>query len=887
MGTRVLSTNLYSSPLGTAVSSMQTILKYATELEVLLRGGTRPPTLATDLLKHIDEFSEYRLRSADNFREVDEQGTRSTAGSSPNAVRVLKSALKTTKLCLDQHHTALAQRIVERAAHYEETLRCCGKDEVQEIGSQRRDLSNEYYMMRIALAWRQDRLDLAENWLSKLESTLAEYDPVFTEKLADLLFEIGKERHEKAAHEAAVRWLERAHDVLSSQNLEGLSSDAGDLRIAISHTSARALMKVAGGGALEEAWNIANELDAGPSDKLVVLMLKLDLHDATSESDLQEYSNLLSRVVRTIHITEATFRTTLHYIHKLRSKSATFAHTLLEQFLLERLLDTGNPEWVDRLVVTIIWNMTTSTGIANEQNALRNMLDTLWGKLPHSIGRSATHAAQTLLWKRIETSYDHGQFVEAVAWCNLSLHEVFDTTGELNVGKIQRKLILCTLATSDYAMVKTTYSTMSDMAQIAQETQYLMYKVGLRSGDSELGRCLEAIYKNSAKDATLLYACVLEAQHNGQREQAISALQHVLDKYDYESPPGVNLPALLRCMARLLVKDLDVSGPRAAPAIEAVCQLFEGAAGQAKTRRRESTNQEFPLSEMDWFSRNTYNLALEYCSDWDPGQTLRLVQTCLKFIDLYPQDMDGVTLSDLSLRRMFCDFLGGSLLVMMAREEDTTEAQLQYYLSLRKHVKSFQTHFEAQIDSLHGGAKEDLTRKASTLLTFDFEAAVRLKEWVDANQIVKECQSYEDPKLYGMLADIMLSSDAPTETMITVLQQIVNISWRINSIDMTKLSRWVRCLFQLAMISNVGIAEFLLDQVSTLAKDHTMTYPAEELEWLATTSFNRAVDFYCASQDEACKRWAEAALGVAKNANDGGQLHELLETKYLSLRWQN
>lgn len=155
-------------------------------------------------------------------------------------------------------------------------------------------------------------------------------------------------------------------------------------------------MKVAGVNALEKAWNIANELDAGPSDKLVTLMLKLDLYEATSGSDVQEYCNVLSRVMRTIHMTEAAFKTTLQYIHKLRSKSAALAHTLLEQLLLERLLDTGNPEWVERLLVTIVWNMTSSTGIVNPQNVLKNMLDTLLSSLPHSMGPSATHAVQAV-----------------------------------------------------------------------------------------------------------------------------------------------------------------------------------------------------------------------------------------------------------------------------------------------------------------------------------------------------------------------------------------------------------------------------------------------------------------------------------------------------------
>ena len=58
--------------------------------------------------------------------------------------------------------------------------------------------------------------------------------------------------------------------------------------------------------------------------------------------------------------------------------------------------------------------------------------------------------------------------------------------------------------------------------------------------------CLNIVCRNSAKDATLLYACVMEAQSNGDKRQAISALELVLDKYDYAAPDGINLPALLR-----------------------------------------------------------------------------------------------------------------------------------------------------------------------------------------------------------------------------------------------------------------------------------------------------------------------------------------------------
>ena len=65
------------------------------------------------------------------------------------------------------------------------------------------------------------------------------------------------------------------------------------------------------------------------------------------------------------------------------------------------------------------------------------------------------------------------------------------------------------------------------------------------------------------------------------------------------------------------------------------------------------------------------------------------------------------------------------------------------------------------------------------------------------------------------------------------------------------------------------------------------SYPPEEMEWLATTAFNRAVDFYCASQDAECRRWAEKALRLGRAVPDGGRLGELLQEKFLGLAWES
>jgi hypothetical protein len=107
---------------------------------------------------------------------------------------------------------------------------------------------------------------------------------------------------------------------------------------------------------------------------------------------------------------------------------------------------------------------------------------------------------------------------------------------------------------------------MSDSGRDDRITRYLMYKTGLHLGDPEFCRsrthvvgvtlidvvaeCLDVICRQSTKDATLLYACILEAQTSGNKRHAIAALEKVLVKYDYSAPADVHLPALLRQVLR-------------------------------------------------------------------------------------------------------------------------------------------------------------------------------------------------------------------------------------------------------------------------------------------------------------------------------------------------
>lgn len=110
----------------------------------------------------------------------------------------------------------------------------------------------------------------------------------------------------------------------------------------------------------------------------------------------------------------------------------------------------------------------------------------------------------------------------------------------------------------------------------------------------------------------------------------------------------------------------------------------------------------------------------------------------------------------------------------------------------------------------------------------------------------------------------------------------------------THLPRHLRCLFSLSIQAEEYIlAESVLDQALILARESpnstrstSTPYPKDELQWLATTAFNRAVEFFLVSADEECRRWAGKAIALADliSGDDGCELGRLLRRNLARLQ---
>ncbi|KFZ02357.1 hypothetical protein V500_00246 [Pseudogymnoascus sp. VKM F-4518 (FW-2643)] len=816
--------------------------------------------------------------------------------------RLMKVALKAAKSCIDAKRLDFALKVLEKAAVYEGqlsmqdgTIKAFPAE--SETYSQ---LQSEYYVVRTALAWRQDKVEVAEHMYKKAALSNRALDPDTAESRADLLYEMGKDFFKKKQYELADKWLGRASSIITAQEIDKLSTDATNLQTSIIQARVQALLAIEREDALDMANSLINNLENEVGDRLIVLLLKLEVLSApvSQTFDCNAYGDVIYRMIRTVLMTEGNFKLIMHHIRKLNDKGPSLACNMLDSFLQSRLFEAGNEEWIEKALVNRIWISTNSRDSPEVLKSVGEILKVVGSNMSNPLSASATHAAQ-ILWKRIESYYSEGNYEAAEDWCRLAMQRVFDQAGDLNKAKIVRKLLLCALGRGDISDARGIIGQIPESSKDDAMTRFLMFKIAIRTNELELASaCLEKVYDAATDDPTILYACVIDAQQVGDRSLAIAALQLVLQKYEYNAPSSVNFPALLRCMIRLILSQLESVEPEkdidVPSAVDQLCKLFDGASTHAqrssKQEGKDNGTKLWTIQELDWFSKNAYNLSLKYSSQWHPEQVLRLIRSCIKFASIYPKDIDNTTSNDVTHRHIFCDFLAVILLVSLARAEDNIEAQLQDYLELRKHVDSFDARLQSIVDVLEEGPQQDLLQKLSALLVFDFEAAIRLKAWEDLTEVILKADCCKSMNIYEKMSDMLLSDPSiPVAVLIPTLKRLVNEAWSLESFEIAKLSRYMRCLFRLGLSSGDGpLAESLLDQVSELAisaENSETPYPLEELEYVATTAFNRAVDYYCTGEDDACRRWAGKAVEVAGFCADGGGLRGLLQEKLVGLQF--
>ncbi|KAL2265293.1 hypothetical protein VTJ83DRAFT_6393 [Remersonia thermophila] len=659
-------------------------------------------------------------------------------------LRRTKGAGSLTKA--DARELALASPVMQLAADYKSWLQDMAQklpeDEVKEC----RCLEVEYFIMRTALCWAESRLDVAEHMYSKTEPLRQLLTPEYAERLADVLYEIGKSLSAEYNFAMAVKWFKRASEVINGQELEQLSREGLELRLAILQARVTALLATGTQEALDEAQNQVALVESEAGNKFVVSLLKLELLQKmpTEVFDTEGYGDILRHIIRSFPISDSGFKLIMHHIRKLHDKSPGAGCAVLDD-LIVALSRAEKDEWVEKAVVTRVWMITNQRETAETIRATENVL----GQLSRPLSSEAAVAAQALFWKRLESNYTQGQYELAEKWCQLSLNDVFQNCGPGNTAKLE------SLDAATAIVHK-----MSPHSRKEPMAAYLAFKVAVRIEDHTMAQeCLETVAQ-APDHVDYLGACIAESQKAGDITCAIAALRKLQETYEYKEPNPIHLPALFRCTIRLLNLMLDRPGADKATMVEDLCTEFE-AVVLALQRDKESTPKRklFTVDELEWFSRSAYNLALKNTAAWELRCVIRMLTACVSIISYFPADVDFRT--ELSLKTLFAHFVISSALVALARTQDNSEKQREDYSHMRRHIAAFDNELPQYLPNLDEHSREDMLRKHAALLVFDFEAAVALQQWDDLSGIVQRSLPCKNVTALQGMADCLLRAQAP------------------------------------------------------------------------------------------------------------------------------
>ncbi|KAK7740394.1 sporulation-specific protein 22 [Diaporthe eres] len=748
------------------------------------------------------------------------------------------------------------------------------------------EMEAEWTALRIALAWRDNQLDVAEHLFAQANDLLIKVKPASSNNIIDIYFQIGRGMLSKGDSPMAEKWLQRAWDAINGQRLQDLPRDAVELRMAIVQSLVTVLLDLQTNESNEKANNIVKYIESEVGDQPIVLLLNLEILNRSPAEvfDSEAYGNILRRMIRSFHPSESNFKLLAHHTRKVHAKSPGLGCAILDEFLTS-LIKIGQGGWIDKAVVTRIFMTTSQRDFGGSIDEAEKALS----KVEEPVSADAGFSAHTLIWKKIEANYGQGQYEMAEKWCRLALSPVFSNSGPLNRSKIQRKLLLCAMARNDVDSAKSTFYTMSREAQEDPMTHYLMYKTTVRSGDrdSAAGH-LEAVAKASPAHMHLLYACVADSQQVKDRLIAIDALKKLADVYEFQHPGPVHLPALLRCTIMLLYGLLESGDETQRQSVVVdLCCVFDAAVH--KSPENASGKKLFDVRELEWFCQNSYNLGLRNAGDWSLRSVVQILTACVNIIQAFPNDIGAEVAADLSLKSIFCNFLISSALVALARSQDNLERQLQDYLIMRKHIMAADSEIQERMESqsLDEVASRDLLNKLALLLAFDFEAAMALKCWQDLGEIVLKTSTCQSLESFKTMADCILRAHVPTEQLFSVLRKIINQISALQDCDPSKLAKYTRCLFQIVAPSNDNLAGILLDEACRMASDAYGTpaaWPSEELEWMASAAYNHSIDLWGQEERKGCMWWAQKAMSIAHFCDDQGHLEEMLQGKYAKLK---
>ncbi|KAJ5392935.1 hypothetical protein N7465_011909 [Penicillium sp. CMV-2018d] len=833
------------------------------------------------------------------------------------SLRALDLALKAARICIVNQQREIALNILSVAA-----IRLTSIQPVH-LGLDaaiNRNITTRYLLLRIRLAWLQERVDIAEHFFTKLPTPVVPDDE---ELIFETCFIIGDSALALCLPEVAITWLQRASDHLQSLSIMTQMKDYDNWNLVIRHSLASSQARSAQA-------TVTYELEArymreyySEHPAMVLFDLSVGYNNPTTDELLQG----LKRLVDKLPLTDMNM--------PIRDNG-------MEAFRI-LLLRPLPREWTEKCFLAFLLLLSRSEYSDSKRiRTIRGVIDALEKRGYPSISARAAHATVICIWKMISEALLKKDYWTAQLWLQVcSDPKIFQYCSiEIKI-VTHKKLVACYLQTGDTTAARQLIDRGLLQSQVDCERMYLSYKLRLMEGKDGFGYFYFGFpLQPVPHKQTSILSCAMEAQRQHKPEEVLNCLDQFVKFLTSDDIYHDDFPAAEHYMFAITLLSEELSkgfSQRIGKCIETVLQ---SAVSYVKENSMfEGGNQEVSVTQLQWLYCASFKLSLKLINSsgflWATSVLDHSKDFALQYREIAYPEMGSKAPRPHLFAVVYLRLLVSSL---KARCEDEPTQKTSHYENVRAcfqeldDLRGWQDGEEEADDDAN--YKED--RHHDVAQFFDLEAAMHLKKWDDVARICASDDTFPNPKFYAPIMDLTLQLNIPPTLAIQVIKRIMlklselqddpPSTWQRDF--RVSLPRYLHCLFSLAItpvqqadylefvcldveMADPVVAEEVLDKILAMANEeadvkqeeglnaqhglstmHTgselcgvFTYPAAELIKIATVAFNKATDFYRATQDEDCQRWANKAISIAQlvPGAQGKQLVEKLQTRLGSL----
>ncbi|KAJ5847259.1 hypothetical protein N7455_011216 [Penicillium solitum] len=838
------------------------------------------------------------------------------------SLRALDLALKAARVCIVNEQREIALNILSVAA-----LRLTSVQPVH-LGLDpaiNRNLTIRYFLLRIRLAWLQERVDIAEHFFAKLPTPVVSNDE---ELIFETCFIIGDSALARCLPEIAMTWLQRAGDHFHSYSIMNQLKfpDYHNWNLVIRHSLIVASAQTRSTQAI-----VTYEIEYYAKHPAMVLF---DLSVGHNNPSNDELLQGLKGLVDQLPLADINMPIIFQFARSLGHSGGSDNGMEAFRILLTRPLPR---EWTEKCFVAFLLLLGRSEYSDSKRiRTLRGVIDALEKRGYPSVSAKAAHATVICIWKMTGEALLKKDYWTAQLWLQVCTDpKIFQYCSmEIQIA-IQKKLVACYLQTGDTTAARLLIDRGLLQSQVDCERMYLSYKLRLLEGKDGSGHFyLGFPFHPVPHKQTSLLSCAMEAQRQHKPEEVLNCLDQFIkcltsdDIYHDDFPAAEHYIFAITLLSEELSKGFS---QRIGNCIETVLQ---SAFSYAKENSMfEGGDQEVSVTQLQWLYCASYKLALKLINSsgflWATSVLDHSRDFALQYRQIAYPEMGSKAPRPHLFAVVYLRLLVSSL---KARCEDDPTEKALHYENVRACFQELgdlcgwkDGEEEADDDANY---KED--RHHDVAQFFDLEAAMHLKKWDNVASICASDDTFPDPKFYAPIMDLTLQLNPPPTLAIQIIKRIVlklsepqddpPSTWQRDF--RVSLPRYLHCLFSLAItpvqqpeylqfvyldveMADPKVAEEVLDKILAMANEadvtqegfntlhdlstmHTgselcgvFTYPAAELIKIATVAFNKATDFYRATQDEDCQRWANKAISIAQlvPGTQGKQLVETLQTR--------